>query len=77
VLDEELLDAKEAAARCHQSQMGLFQRRSKTEPLRTLMRWQESLRRAAVLEGVADSLGRLLAAAVEGKWVAVIRGETD
>jgi LmbE family N-acetylglucosaminyl deacetylase len=77
VLDEELLDAKEAAARCHQSQMGLFQRRSKTEPLRTLMRWQESLRRAAVLEGVEDSLGRLLAAAVEGKWVAVIRGETD
>jgi LmbE family N-acetylglucosaminyl deacetylase len=78
VLDEDLLDAKEEAARCHQSQMGLFQRRSKTEPLRTLMRWQESLRRAAVQDGAEDSLEKMVAAAaIEGKWVAVMKGETD
>lgn len=72
VLDEDLIDAKEAAALCHQSQMALFQRRTKTEPLRTLMRWQESLRRAAVQAGGGeDPLGELLtAAAAEGKWLA-------
>jgi LmbE family N-acetylglucosaminyl deacetylase len=75
VLDEELVDAKEAAARCHLSQMALFQRRSKSEPLRTLMRWQESLRRAALRPDLSsDPLANLLQAAlVEGKWAAVGR----
>jgi LmbE family N-acetylglucosaminyl deacetylase len=70
LLDEGLVDAKEAAARCHVSQLALFQRRSKSEPLRTLMRWQESLRRAALCSDLAsDPLAELLQMAlVEGKW---------
>ena len=72
VLDESLVDAKEDAARCHRSQMALFQRRTGTEPLRTLMRWQESLRRAALRPDLAtDPLAELLRAALaEGPWVA-------
>jgi N-acetylglucosamine malate deacetylase 2 len=79
VLDDDLIDVKEAAARCHLSQMALFQRRSKTEPLRTMLRWQESLRRAAVREGLErDALGELLLAAVdEGKWVAGVGTAPD
>ncbi len=70
LLDEALLDAKEAAARCHRSQMALFMRRTKTEPLRTLMRWQESLRRAALRPGLTDDpLGELLRSGGEsGLW---------
>jgi hypothetical protein len=42
------------------------------------MRWQESLRRAAVQDGAEDSLEKMVAAAaIEGKWVAVMKGETD
>ncbi len=72
ILDEELIDAKEAAAACHRSQMDLFMRRTKTEPLRTLLRWQESLRRAAPRNDLAsDPLGELLKEAVgAGKWAA-------
>lgn len=72
VLDEALVDAKEDAARCHASQMALFQRRSKSEPLRTLMRWQESLRRAALRADLpTDPLAELLQAAqAEGMWAA-------
>ena len=72
ILDEELIDAKEAAAACHRSQMDLFMRRTKTEPLRTLLRWQESLRRAALRPDLAsDPLSDLLKEAAEaGKWAA-------
>ena len=70
ILDEKLIDTKEAAASCHRSQMDLFMRRTKTEPLRTLLRWQESLRRAALHPDLAsDPLSDLLNAAVAaGQW---------
>jgi N-acetyl-1-D-myo-inositol-2-amino-2-deoxy-alpha-D-glucopyranoside deacetylase/mycothiol S-conjugate amidase len=76
VLDEELIDAKEAAARCHLSQMALFLRRTKSEPLRTLLRWQESLRRVAVRsEAEDDPLAALLrSAAGTGRWVQPAEG---
>lgn len=68
--DAALLDAKEAAARCHRSQMALFLRRTGTEPLRALVRWRESLRRAALRPGeVDDPLGEALNAAA-GTWTA-------
>ncbi len=62
--DDALLDTKEAAARCHRSQMALFQRRSQDQPLRNMMLWQESLRRAALRPDLArDPLEELLQAA--------------
>ena len=72
VLDDDLVDAKEAAARCHQSQMALFLRRTKSEPLRTLMRWQESLRRSALRPDLTgDPLGEMLKVAVaDRQWAA-------
>lgn len=77
VLDEALIDAKEAAAACHRSQLALFMRRTKTEPLRTLLRWQESLRLAARGAGDGDDpLGALLrGAATAGTWTAGMVGE--
>lgn len=73
-LGEELEAIKEEAARCHRSQMALFQRRTKDQPFRNLIRWRESLRRAALRLDLADDpLAALIRAADDGRWSAVAR----
>lgn len=63
-LTDDLLDIKEAAARCHASQLALFTRRAESGGVRELMLRRESFHRAALRPGLTtDPLADLLATA--------------